>query len=279
MQRMYSSRRSGFTVPEILIAMAIASIILVGIMTLFVSLTGNSATTVKIADQIRNNDSAITNIENDLRLTKSFRATPLLADSNASVSPLQPDGWVYKGVDSTHRMLILQTYATSANPKTDGRDVVYRDDGLGGCPVGRDPVYNNIIYFVKDSVLYRRTLVEASPPTGTTYCGSTPTNSVATIAQKQTCANGQATGMPANCRERDVAIAKGITRFDIQYYEAAGSSTAISDIYTLDNTTANSTLSTAEAIRIDIATQGEPTENIEDLSSYRRLSKGATRGY
>ena len=279
---MYSSphSRQGFTIPEILVALAISSIILVGIISLFVSLTNNSATTVKIADQIRNNNSVISSIETDLRLTKAFRATTSLADSNSTVSPLQPDGWVFKGVDGDHRILVLQTYATSANTKADSRGIVYRDDGLGGCPVGRDPVYNNIIYFVKDSVLYRRVLVEPSvPPTKNPYCGSTPTDAVATIAQKQTCANGQASGMPANCREKDVAIAKGVSRFSIQYYEEPASTDSIAGLYTLDNAAADSSLSAANAMRIDITTQGEPTDNIADFSSYRRLSKGAARGY
>lgn len=275
MYPMYSNQR-GFTVPEILVGLAIASVVLVGIMTLFVGLTNNSAATVKIADQIRNNNSAIATIEDDLRATRTFLATPSLADSNASFSPVQPDGWVFNGTGSDARILILQTYATTGNPKEDNRQIVTRDDGLGGCPVGRFPVYNNVIYFLKDSNLYRRVLVEASVPPSTTYCGSNPTDPAATIFQKQTCANPTASTTD-NCAHLDVIVAKGITKFGVSYYQEPGDTSALDSVYTLNATDASAMLSGVKSIRVDIATLGEPTENIQALDSYRRLTKGVFR--
>lgn len=270
-------QRHGFTVPELLVAIAISGIILVGLISLFVGLANNSAAVIKTSDQIRNNNTVISSIESDMRLTKSFRATASLADSDSTASPIQPSGWVFRGIDSNSRILILQTYATTTNSKADERQIVYRDDGLGGCPVGLNPVYNNIIYFLKDDTLYRRTLVEATPPPSTQYCGSTPTDSVATISQKQTCTDGQASGMPSNCREKDVALAKGITQFSIQYYQNPSDSTTLNSVYSMTDTDANTALSGTSSLRIDVTTKGESTANIADIASYRRLSKGALR--
>lgn len=257
--------------------MAIATIVLVGLVVLFAGLTDNSARTIKTADQIRNNTAALGSIENDMRLTQTFLVKNTLSDTNDSTSPAQPDGWVFRGTGAQGRILILQTYATTSTSQADERQIVYRDNGLGGCPLGTQPVYNNIIYFLKNETLYRRVLVESSVPPSTQYCGSAPTDPMATIGQKQTCSNGQSSGMPSNCREKDVVVASGVTRFDVQYYQQPGDNNVDASVYTMDTPDATAALGSASSLRIDLTTKGEPAANITDISSYRRISKGATR--
>lgn len=264
MRRIYSNQR-GFTVPEIIVVLTIASLLLVGVVSLMISLTTSSADTVKISDQIKNNHGAISTIERDLQLTKSFLATndtTKLADSNQSVSPAGSSGWVIGGAGADSRILILQSYATTQAPQNQSRTIVYYDDGVGGCPVGRDPVYNNIIYYLgSDNNLYRRTLVESTP--AAPYCTGQ------TISQVRTCS-------VSPCTQRDVVVAKNISRFSVQYYDAPTDMTPNGDIYTGTIADATPLLANSTSIRIDIRSAGigEDQGGVSSLDSYRRLTKG-----
>lgn len=265
MHHIYSKQR-GFTVPEIIVVLTIASLLLIGVVSLMIALTNSSADTIKISDQIKNNHGAISSIERDLQLTKSFLATndtTKLADSNQSVSPAgSTSGWVIGGAGADSRILILQTYATTQAPQNQARTIVYYDDGIGGCPVGRDPVYNNIIYYLgSDNNLYRRTLVEATP--------SAPYCSGQTIAQVRTCG-------VSPCTQKDVVVATNISRFSVQYYETPTDSTPNTSIYTGTVAEAAPLLANSTSIRVDIRSAGigEGQGGISSLDSYRRLTKG-----
>ncbi len=264
------SKHPGFTIPEILVALGIASIVMVGLFALVVNLATNSAATLKVSDQIRSNQTAIGAIQEDLRNTANFLTTNTITDSDSATSP-SSSGWTFRGTSGDSRMIVLRTYATTKQVKDDTRTAVYYDDNVGGCPVGRDPVYNNIIYYIKNTTLYRRVLVETTP--AKPYCGGS-TNPTATIGQRRTCSNPGGSGMPSNCAEHDVAIAKNISKLTVQYYDTAAAATANADAYATDTSTAATAVESAKSIRIAVTTIGTPADNIADYTSYRRLTKG-----
>ncbi len=262
-----SSKQRGFTIPELLVAMAIATIILVGIIGILVNLTANSSQIISTSEQIRNNQSALSAIQADIPLTYSFLATNSVADSESSASPISA-GWQLQGQDENHRILILRTYATTAAPQDSDRRIVYFDETPSPCAIGgigRRPVTNNIIYFVKNSTLYRRILVEPTP--SAPYCAGQ------TIGQRRTCTTPNGT----TCRERDVVIATNVSRFSVQYFAEPTDQTAQDDIYTSTIEAADSMAQSIPSIRVDIQTTTSSPDDEPALNSYRKMTKGNSR--
>lgn len=267
MRHIYSKHR-GFTIPELLIAISISTIVMVGLISLITSLSQVSSRTLKTSEQIRNNQSIISAIQEDLRSSKAFTATNTVPDSDSSASPAGAGGWTYKGTGEHKRMLVLQTFATTAATQDSSRRIVYFDDGVGGCPVGRTPVYNNVIYYLKDTTLFRRTLVPTTPTVAPLFCtGQTP-------SQIRTCTTPGAPGMPANCGQRDVAIASNISAFEVEYFQNAHDETALDTIYDVTISEAGVQLNSMSSVRVSITTSGVEGSDIAPYTTHRRLTKG-----
>lgn len=165
-------------------------------------------------------------------------------------------------------MLVLQTFATTAATQDSSRRIVYFDDGVGGCPVGRTPVYNNVIYYLKNSTLFRRTLVPVTPAVAPFFCsGQTPT-------QVRTCTTPGGPGMPANCGQRDVAVAQNITAFDVEYFENAHDETPFDTIYDATISEAGVQLNSLASVRVSITSAGVEGSDIDPYVTHRRLTKG-----
>lgn len=266
---MYSKQR-GFTVPELIIAITIATIVMVSIIALFVNLASSGSSIIRITEQIRTNQSTISDIQADMPVTTSFLAAPTLTDASSSESPLGGSGWSVRGVDENSRILILRSYATNAAPQDPNRQIVYFDDGVGGCPVGRVPVTNNIIYFVKNNTLYRRLLREPASAPSAAYCTGQ------TIAQQQTCTTP---GTPSNttCTTKDVKVATNIRRFSVQYFAEPTDTVAIANVYDSNPATASAAIAGASTIRIDVESTTSDPNDTPVLSSYRKMIKGNSR--
>ncbi len=268
---MYSSNQRGFTVPELLVAITIATVLMTGIIGILVNLASNGSQTIRATEQIRNNQDTLSDIQADMPLTTAFLATPTLTDASSAESPLGANGWRAIGTGEDSRILILRTYATTAAPQDSARRIVYFDQHAGaGCPVGQAPVTNNIIYFVKDNTLYRRLLREPASAPSSPYCPGQ------TIAQQQTCTTP---GTPANtnCTAKDVVVATNIRRFSVQYFAEPTSNTAIADVHNANIDTATTAVAGAGAVRIDIESTTANPDDTPILSSYRKMIKGSSR--
>lgn len=264
------SKQSGFTVSELIVAIAIATILMIGIITILVNLAGSGASVIRTTEQIRTNQNTISDIQADMPITARFLATPTLTDPSASESPLSGNGWKIYGSNENSRILILQTYATTRATQDPDRKIVYFDDGAGGCPVGRTPVMNNIIYFVKDTTLYRRLLREPASSPSAAYCAGQ------TIAQQQTCTTPN-TSVNPTCTTRDVVVAKNIRRFSVQYYTQPTDTASITEAFSTNATTADAALANASTIRIDVESTTSNPDDTPLLSSYRKMTRGASR--
>ena len=270
---MYSRRHlqeQGFTVPELITAITIATVLMVGVISILVNLAGSGAAVIRTTEQIRTNQDTISDIQTDMPLTTRFLATPTLADASSSESPLGANGWKIHGTNANSRILILQTYATTHAVQSPDRKIVYFDDSLGGCPVGRTPVTNNVIYFVKNNTLYRRLLREPASAPSAPYCTGQ------TIAQQQTCTTP---GSPANpnCTAKDVVVATNIQRFSVQYFAEPTSASPIANAHSTDPLVANAAIANASTIRIDVESTTSNPDDTPLLSSYRKMIKGNSR--
>ncbi|MBH2007401.1 prepilin-type N-terminal cleavage/methylation domain-containing protein [Candidatus Saccharibacteria bacterium] len=215
MQHMSKNNNRGFTIPELLVTITVATIILAGVFALLVNLIRIGNSIIETTRQVQNNQLAIQSIEDDLQLTRGFLKLPDIVDT-----PISGSGtWSHVGSGVNNRVLILQTGATTAHKSNATRELVHKL--AGGCPVGTQPATNNIIYYVTNRTLYRRIVVENLP--ASTYC---PGQS---ISQVRTCV---APATPANCREKDVIVATDITGFSIDYFTNPGDTTPVADAYT-----------------------------------------------
>lgn len=203
--RMSHSSSNGFTIPELLVALVVSSIL---IFLLFGPLDDvYTANMNGLRDVVQASDikTALRSVEKDVSLAVSF------AKQNDANDPFGPDDngvttdtWSWQGLqspDTQKRVFIIQTYATyiPVGLTDDGRMLAYNNSDC------KTPLLNNYVYFVKNETLYRRLLTTTQTP-----CGAT------TVAQKRTC-------LPAKvgtygCLASDAVILKNVTKFNIDYY-------------------------------------------------------------
>lgn len=235
--RHISRTSPGFTIVEILVGMSIASVIMVGLFALITTIFESGSRSIESAKQVNEAQTTANMIRDDLRLTSRYLVTSSITDTSPSGS-----AWNFRGSNADNRVLILRTLATNLHKSNDGRTAVYRQSG--GCPIGTDPVYNNVIYYLSSGTLYRRVVVE--PPVSGIYCPGQ------TNGQIRTCTNPAAGGAPSNCAERDVVVAQNVTTFGILYYTRAGDQTESSTIF---NTASNQgNLDALSTIKVTLST-------------------------
>lgn len=263
---MQRTSTKGFTVPELLVAIVVSIIVIIGIMVVLVGLTQTGTSNIAATNQLREAQSAMSTIKQDLIYSTSFLIQPTIVDDDITASPTGT--WSHTGGGENKRTLILQQIATTKPYQDATKSLIYLESG--GCPVGHAPVYTNIIYYLKDSTLYRRSLVPTAVA-GDPYC-----NGVTTLAQTQTCT---APGTPVDCTEKDVVIAEKVTSFNVDYYtnpadaNPAVNGTSVPVAYDTASPIEQSTMSNFASIRIRLVTQANIDGKIKEHTSSQRLMR------
>lgn len=138
------------------------------------------------------------------------------------------EAWSYKGLSSSQRVLMTQSYATTTNALSSGRQAVFVNTPEFNCTTEMyyQPQLSFVtIYFVNDGTLYRRLLTD----TTTALC---PGNAQ---QQRQTCPPYIAIGSRhASCLANDEILATNVTSFSVGYYQIIqdGTSTQIDPSFT-----------------------------------------------
>lgn len=204
-------REGGFTLVEIAVVVPIMMVIIIGLFTLLTYLLQSSASEQVGAQNLSEIHSGLGAIESDAALTNSF--LPVLDDG--ITDPTQAGGWSYTGSGPSSRVLILRSFATTANPQSNDRQPVFINSQ--GCSAAElyynDALTYDTVYFVKDSTLYRRRLLN----TGKSTCTG--------LYQKQSCPD-KTSGTPG-CAADDEAIVTDVVNFSVSYYAASDSSDAL----------------------------------------------------
>ena len=141
--------------------------------------------------------------------------------------------WSYAG-NGTNRVLILQSNATSDNPLTGSRQPVYIGSGVACDPANLQ--YDTLltydtVYFVKNSILYRRRLIDPGPPATTTQtCAPQQYQKLScpTVAQLAPSTRD------GSCGADDEVIARDVSGFSVDYYTDGASTTKL-DAYGADS--------------------------------------------
>lgn len=191
-------RLRGFTIVELLVVLG-ASGVLAAIMfgpmnELYLDNARGTKSVIKTTDV----KGALRSIERGITLSNGFSdGNGILADPTGRV-------WNWQGDGAEGRVLITSTYATDRLPSSDptNQRLLVKSTGC------TTPLSNNVIYFVDNEKLYRRTIKNPTLPANT--CGGL------TIAQTQTC-DAANMSLPA-CRATDALILSGVTNFRVSYY-------------------------------------------------------------
>jgi competence protein ComGC len=238
--------KRGFTLVEMLVVMPII-ILAIGIfINVIVYITGGVLVSRGANALVYNIQDALNRIEEDVKSSSNYLATN-------SISLTSPQGYNNDGTSNFHNasattgtMLILNTYATTSNPITSTRNIIYSN---GPNPCGSNlvnlnqPITLNIVYFVKDNTLWRRVVAPANY--ATVGC-SVPW-------QRPSCYPGIS---GVFCKAQDVRLVDGVgsSGFNISYYSSPSSTTA--DSVSSDNTKPDSdrqtTLQTISTIGVTI---------------------------
>ena len=225
------SRKSGFTLVELVIVVIILGVLFPVLSTLFV----NTYHDVYISDNKVKTSTAIMQaldyMTDTVQTSSSFQTgvsspfTDAYGANNLGSSGAQ--AWTYKGTSSTNRVLITKNYATSINTLNTGRQPVFENTPDFNCTTQmyyQPQLTYTVIYFVNNSTLYRRLLTD----TTTSLCAGNSQQ------QKQTCPPYIASGSwDSSCQANDEVLMTNVSGFSVDYYQisSGGTSTQIDPTY------------------------------------------------
>jgi hypothetical protein len=158
----------GFTVVELLVIAPIVILTIGAFITVIVNMTGEVLATRASGFLAYSVQDSLNRIEDDIKLSTTF-----LAETNITLTSPQGYGnstMSFTNVDVTKgNMLILNALATIGNPYQSSNGLVYLTNLPNSCTSAdvnqNKPMTYNIVYFVENSTLWRRTLM---PPDYTT---------------------------------------------------------------------------------------------------------------
>lgn len=214
---------------EMLIIAPIVILMIGGFIAVFVSMTGEVLATRSSNVLAYNIQDATNRIEQDVKLSTTF----LEANHVALTSPqgFNDDTTNFSNVDVTNgNMLILNTLLTTGNPLASSSGLVYLTNQPNACASSQvnqnTPMTMNVIYFIRNGTLWRRTVLPANYATA--GC-SVPW-------QQPSC-----TAIGGFCVTKDIDLIDGITTsgFTLQYFNTADA--------TIANTIASDTSQSAAA--------------------------------
>ncbi len=224
------SSKSGFTLIEMLVIAPIVILMIGFFISFLINITGEVLASRSQNVLAYNIQDTLDRIEQDVKSSAAFLATN-------NIDLVSPQGYnndttPFDNADAiSGTKLILNSYATTLNPLTLGNNsTIYaanQPNSCGSSNVSQNTLmYTNIIYFVKNGTLWRRTVLPAN---------------YATLAcqpmwQQPSCAPDTTGSM---CVTQDVRLVDNVSTFSVAYYPSVGS-TAV------DANAANSGLSDSD---------------------------------
>ncbi len=192
---------SGFTLMEILIMSPVVFITVIVLVSYLFSQYGQLTQQGSLINLQVEAQNATFSMQDDIFFARAFNTT---INGNL-VDPFQPNGgWTY---NSNPPRLIISTVATTAHHRSPDRKPVYINT-YGCSPQDtlekNDELYNNVIYFVSGTTLYKRIL---TAPSGMATCG--------TSYVKQTCPQANAN----NACPADRILTDRLQSMAITYYD------------------------------------------------------------
>jgi hypothetical protein len=217
------SLQQGFTLIEMLVIAPIVVLAIGAFLTVIISMTGEVLSSRGANTLAYNVQDALNRIDQDVKLSTTFLATNNITLTAGEAQGYNNDATNFTNVGgSSGTSLILNSLATNDNPTSLTSGLVYQTDKPNACASDRvqdnTPMSINIVYFVKDNTLWRRTIMPSNYAVGTSVYCSTPW-------QQPSCAPGYTAVF---CKTNDIKLVEGVgsTGFSVQYYTSASSTSA-----------------------------------------------------
>lgn len=240
MQHTSTSKQRGFTLVEIAVVTPIMILVAISIIAVLITLVSSTVRPNAKSILMQQQEKALDSIESDVNNSSIILSTlpSNFSDSNSVDYASPPAGTT---------VLRVQTYDQIVNPNdTSGTKVIPAFKDSAACSNITDLNATNIlpivtIYYVKNEVLYRRTLIDNTSP-APAICG--------TKLAKQTC---------LTCTPEDLALVRAdqISGFAVTYYTGINN-----DVVTTDPTLAKSA---TISITASLEAGGDTVENTTSL--------------
>jgi len=243
------STNRGFTLVEMLIIAPIVILVIGIFVSAIITMTGDVLAVRGKNALAFNIQDALNRIDQDVKSSGGYLSTN-------NITLTSPQGFdngtaVFKNADATNgTMLILNTYATTANPLSSTRNFVYTTspNACNSALVSQNQkVVMNIVYFVKNNALWRRVI---APSSYATVGCSVPW-------QQPTCAPGYNPSTYPFCKTQDIKLVDGVSAsgFVINYYTSAAATTPIANAVnnTLSDANRQTALQTASSVNVTIS--------------------------
>jgi hypothetical protein len=267
----------GFTVVELLVVAPIVILAIGAFLALIIAMTGDVIASRASNLLTYDVQDALNRIETDTKLSTGFLAT-----NSVELEAGTHEGQGYNDAlesfynsndpgagDPKGDMLILNMLATTDNPTTTSSGLIYLVDTPNSCSsnnlADNTPLTYNVVYFIKNDTLWRRTIMPGDYASSTYAC-STPW-------QQPSCAPGVSQPI---CTTEDIKLVEGVTtdNFIVEYFtrESDAVSNAIAtDTYGTDNIDARSNaLASSTTLNVVIlAQQTAAGQDIEQVASIR----------
>lgn len=177
-------RQDGFTLTELLVAISVTSLLFVGIMTFLVTTLADNSVRQARADLLRETQLTLDSLTKDIRLSANVDDKNTVADSNS------PDAATKfgRGWESNANTLIL-----SKSVEDNDKNIVFQD------AAHYVTEKNNIVYFLNDRVLYKRTIA-------------------ANVANNRNTTSCPKTSSSATC-PADVELVHNVESFNLRYFD------------------------------------------------------------
>jgi type II secretory pathway pseudopilin PulG len=221
----------GFTLVEMMIVAPMLILIIGTLIVSIVTLTGESLAEGARAQLINDVQEALDRVEADVQGSGAYLST----NNFTLTSPQGADDVTQKFVSISgtgNDSIILNSFFTTTNPALATRALVYVPNTPFACGdaniVQNQVMTNNVVYFVKNSTLWRRIVVTS------TYA-SKPCSGV-TAWQQPNCAPSKMSVNPSLCKVEDEVMLKGVepADFNVDYYLSASDTVKASDTENTD---------------------------------------------
>ncbi len=213
--------QQGFTFIEILIIAPIVILTIGAFITVIVGMTGEVLSSRASSVLAYDVQDALNRIENDVKLSSTFLATNNITLTSGQGYNDLTGGFANASV-ANGEMLILSVPVTTGNPMSITNSVVYLANKPRPCGdaqiTGNTPLTMNVIYFVKNNTLWRRTIMPS------TY-NDVPNTVCNAPWQQPSCAPNIAGTL---CKTQDVKLVDGIgtNGFNVDYFNLANDTAA-----------------------------------------------------
>jgi hypothetical protein len=257
MQSTYQNKHQGFTIVEVLVIAPIIILALGAFIAVMVNMTAEVLKTQSENSMVQSTQDALNTIEQDIKISGQFLAANELtaqtpqgyldgngaANSSSNVNSFTN---VTTG-DARSKMLILRTFTTDKNPIDGTRQPIYTDQPTASCDqkTVNKLFSSNTIYFVKNNVLWKRTIIQQ---------GSGRPNLCGAPWQQPSCSSTVSKG--TYCKVNDTRLANNVSDFTIDYFVNPGDTTPIANAVdaTKTITERNDALSNVSTVRVTIST-------------------------